>query len=139
MDERASRRVTTLASHLAGHRDVRLNPTAGSGSFGRSWGRKRGADAVLGSVQLAPDVAEAVRRRGPVVALESTIISHGMPYPDNLSMAREVEAIVRANGATPATIAIVAGVPRVGLTDDQLARLAKRGPSASAEAPSLYD
>ena len=130
MDERASRRVTTLASHLAGHRDVRLNPTAGSGSFGRSWGRKRGADAVLGSVQLAPDVAEAVRRRGPVVALESTIISHGMPYPDNLAMAREVEAIVRANGATPATIAIVDGVPRVGLTDDQLARLAKLGPSA---------
>jgi pseudouridine-5'-phosphate glycosidase len=73
---------------------------------------------------LAPDVADALRRGLPVVALESTIISHGMPYPDNLTMAREVEAIVREHGATPATIAIIDGVPRVGLTDDQLVQLA---------------
>ncbi|HYN30015.1 MAG TPA: pseudouridine-5'-phosphate glycosidase [Dermatophilaceae bacterium] len=57
---------------------------------------------------------------GPVVALESTIISHGIPYPRNVAMAREVEGIVRDGGATPATVAVLAGVPRVGLGSDEL-------------------
>jgi pseudouridine-5'-phosphate glycosidase len=71
-------------------------------------------------IQLTDEVADAVAEGRPVVALESTIISHGMPYPRNVQMAREVEAIVRSNGAVPATIAVLGGVPRVGLTDDAL-------------------
>ena len=132
MDERASRRVTTLASHLAcGDRaNVHRNPTAGFASRFGDLFKRDAIDAPKGSVVLAPDVADALRRGLPVVALESTIISHGMPYPDNLTMAREVEAIVREHGATPATIAIIDGVPRVGLTDDQLVQLASLGPSA---------
>lgn len=61
----------------------------------------------------------------PVVALESTIITHGMPYPQNLEMARKVEAMVRENGATPATIVVLDGVLRVGLEDAQLEKLAQ--------------
>ncbi len=61
-----------------------------------------------------PEVADALRSGGPVVALESTIISHGLPRPTNLDVARQIEAAVRAQGAVPATIAIVDGVIRVG-------------------------
>jgi pseudouridine-5'-phosphate glycosidase len=69
----------------------------------------------MGAAQLHPEVADALTRGAPVVALESTIISHGLPRPDNLDVAREVEAAVRAEGAVPATIAVVAGVVRIGL------------------------
>lgn len=69
---------------------------------------------------VAPEVREALADGRPVVALESTIISHGMPYPQNVGMAREVEQIVRDHGAVPATIAILDGRPTVGLADDQL-------------------
>lgn len=69
---------------------------------------------------VAPEVRDALAEGRPVVALESTIISHGMPYPQNVAMAREVEGIVRENGAVPATIAILAGRPTVGLSADQL-------------------
>lgn len=72
----------------------------------------------------SPEVRAALDAGKPVVALESTIISHGMPYPENLAMAREVEAIVRAQGAVPATIAILDGRLKVGLTDEELVRLA---------------
>src|SRR5690606_13413843 len=58
-------------------------------------------------------------------ALESTIISHGMPYPDNVKMALEVESIIRKNGAIPATIAIIEGVIKVGLSNDEIEYLAK--------------
>jgi len=75
-------------------------------------------------LQLSEEVAAALAAGGPVVALESTIISHGMPYPDNVAMAREVEQIVRDGGATPATIAILDGIPRIGLSPDQLELLA---------------
>lgn len=71
-----------------------------------------------------PEVAEALDRKMPVVALESTIISHGLPRPDNLRIAREIEAAVRAGGAIPATIAVVAGTARIGLDDDALAQVA---------------
>jgi len=64
-------------------------------------------------VSVSPDVADALAGGQPVVALESTIITHGMPYPQNLEMAGKVEAIVRAGGATPATIAIMGGRFRV--------------------------
>ncbi len=69
---------------------------------------------------LAPEVAEALATGRPVVALESTIISHGMPYPRNVETAREVEDIIRAGGAVPATIAVLHGVPRIGLNDEEL-------------------
>jgi pseudouridine-5'-phosphate glycosidase len=73
---------------------------------------------------VAAEVAEAIGSGQAVVALESTIISHGMPYPTNVQMAREVEAIVRANGAVPATIAVLDGRCHVGLDDAQLEQLA---------------
>ena len=68
-------------------------------------------------LRLTDEVRTALAEGRPVVALESTIISHGMPYPDNVAMAREVEAIIRDRGATPATIAVLAGVPHIGLDD----------------------
>ena len=71
-------------------------------------------------LRLTDEVRAALDANGPVVALESTIISHGMPYPANVSMAREVESIIREAGATPATIAVLDGVAHIGLSEDQL-------------------
>jgi pseudouridylate synthase len=71
-------------------------------------------------------VADALAGGRPVVALESTIISHGLPRPRNLEVARQVEAAVRDGGALPATIAVLEGTPRVGLGDDDLAAIAER-------------
>ena len=73
---------------------------------------------------LSADVAEALKNGAPVVALESTIITHGMPYPQNLEVARQVETTVREHGAVPATIAILDGELLIGLTDAQLEQLA---------------
>lgn len=73
---------------------------------------------------VRPEIWAAVRAGRPVVALESTIITHGMPYPANLAMAREVEAIVREEGALPATVAVLDGRIKVGLDDGDLERLA---------------
>ncbi|XP_039427564.1 pseudouridine-metabolizing bifunctional protein C1861.05-like isoform X3 [Corvus cornix cornix] len=75
-------------------------------------------------VRIHPSVQEALVEGRPVVALESTIITHGMAYPLNLSMAREVEEIVRTNGAVPATVGILRGQIHVGLTDEELEFLA---------------
>ncbi|XP_050843844.1 uncharacterized protein LOC103819610 isoform X4 [Serinus canaria] len=77
-----------------------------------------------GYVRIHPSVQEALVEGRPVVALESTIITHGMAYPLNLSMAREVEEIVRTNGAVPATVGILRGQIHVGLTDEELEFLA---------------
>lgn len=71
-------------------------------------------------IHIHPEVAAALRDGDPVVALESTIISHGMPYPQNVATAREVEHIVRENGAVPATIAIIKGTCTVGLSSEEL-------------------
>ncbi|KAK6164100.1 hypothetical protein DH2020_000964 [Rehmannia glutinosa] len=81
-------------------------------------------------VKISPEVSEALSLGKAVVALESTIISHGMPYPQNLETAKEVEAIVRQNGAIPATIAILDGIPCVGLSVEELERLAILGRKA---------
>ena len=75
-------------------------------------------------LDLHPEVAEALSAGRPVVALESTIISHGMPFPQNVEMARGVEDVVRENGAVPATIAVLGGRLKVGLTPDELHLLA---------------
>ncbi|KAJ56813.1 pseudouridine-5'-phosphate glycosidase [Actibacterium mucosum KCTC 23349] len=77
------------------------------------------------NLTLSPEVAEARAQGRALVALESTIITHGMPYPQNLETARKVEAQVRAKGAVPATIAVLNGDVCVGLTDDQLSELAQ--------------
>ena len=77
-------------------------------------------------MRIAPEVAEALEARRPVVALESTIISHGLPRPRNLEVAHDVEAAVRSAGAVPATIALVRGEVRVGLDDDALRKIAER-------------
>ncbi|MBW8898248.1 MAG: pseudouridine-5'-phosphate glycosidase [Massilia sp.] len=74
-------------------------------------------------LKFSPEVAAARAAGKPVVALESTIISHGMPYPQNVQTAREVEQVIRAAGAVPATIALIDGRICVGLADDQLERL----------------
>lgn len=80
-------------------------------------------------LSLAPEVAEARAQGRPLVALESTIITHGMPFPQNLDMARAVEDAVRDGGAVPATIALMGGAIHVGLTPDRLEALA-RSPEA---------
>jgi len=76
---------------------------------------------------VTDEVADALSDGRPVVALESTIISHGMPYPQNVAMALEVEAIIREHGAVPATIAVLDGRPRIGLGADDLELLASHG------------
>ena len=76
-------------------------------------------------LSLSPEVAEAVAARTPVIAFESTIISHGMPYPRNAETAREAERIARGAGVVPATIAVLDGKIAVGLTESQLERLAR--------------
>lgn len=76
-------------------------------------------------LELSPEVEAALREGRPVVALESTIISHGMPYPTNIEMAHKVEQIVRDHGAVPATIAILNGKLKAGLTDAEIEYLAQ--------------
>jgi len=78
-------------------------------------------------LDLSPEVAQALSEGKPVVALESTIISHGMPYPQNVETALKVEQTIRDNGATPATIAIIGGRLKAGLTPDEIEYLGKKG------------
>ena len=78
-------------------------------------------------LKLSPEVEEALRTGKPVVALESTIISHGMPYPQNVETATNVERIVRENGAVPATIAIIGGKLKAGLSAEEIEYLGKKG------------
>jgi len=82
-------------------------------------------------LDLHPDVAAALASGRPVVALESTIISHGMPWPQNAEPAFAVEAEVRAHGAVPATIAVIDGRARAGLVADEIERLARAGRSVA--------
>ncbi|MBG9444795.1 pseudouridine-5'-phosphate glycosidase [Cytobacillus firmus] len=76
-------------------------------------------------LEYSEEVLEAKKANKPVVALESTIISHGMPYPQNVQTAKEVEEIIRKNGAVPATIAIINGKIKIGLSDEELEFLAQ--------------
>ena len=82
----------------------------------------------------APEVQAAKDAGRPLVALESTIITHGMPFPANLETALKVEAAVRNGGAVPATIAILGGRPTVGLSIEQIEHLASLGPMGVAKA-----
>ena len=78
-------------------------------------------------LDVNPEVAAAVKEGKPVVALESTIISHGMPYPQNVETALNVERVIRENGAVPATIAIIGGRLKAGLTADEIEYFGKKG------------
>ena len=78
-------------------------------------------------LDIKPEVAEALAAGKPVVALESTIISHGMPYPQNVETALQVEQIIRDNGAVPATIAVIGGRLKAGLTADEIEYFGKKG------------
>ena len=89
-------------------------------------------------LDVNPEVAEALANGKPVVALESTIISHGMPYPQNVETALNVEKIIRENGAVPATIAIIGGRLKAGLTPEEeqaLADAADRPRGETKECP----
>ncbi len=76
-------------------------------------------------MDVLPEVLQALKKNQPVVALESTILSHGMPYPENVAFAGEVEKVVRAEGAVPATIALIGGRIKIGLTPDELTIMCK--------------
>ena len=78
-------------------------------------------------LDISPEVAKALAEGKPVVALESTIISHGMPYPQNVETALNVERIIRENGAVPATIAIIGGRLKAGLTPEEIEYFGKKG------------
>jgi len=78
-------------------------------------------------IDINSEISQALQENKPVVALESTIISHGMPYPKNMETALKVESIVRANGAIPATIAIINGKFKIGLSEDEIEYLGKSG------------
>ncbi len=79
---------------------------------------------TIGGVEVSVEISEALKRPVPVVALESTLISHGLPQPDNLHLAREAEEIVRREGAVPATVGVIGGVPKVGLETAELKLMA---------------
>jgi pseudouridine-5'-phosphate glycosidase len=103
---RVARGVTAPAHH-----DDRVQPSSSP------------APAPAPHLVLSPEVGDALRAGRPVVALESTLLAHGLPRPDNRKAADDVEAAVRAGGAVPATIAVLDGVPHVGLTADQVDRV----------------
>ena len=76
-------------------------------------------------LDIAPEVQNALNQGVPIVALESTIITHGMPWPDNLDMAQKVEETIRAEGVVPATLAVINGIPKIGLNAEDLETLAQ--------------
>jgi len=89
------------------------------------------------TIHYSDEVCEALAGKKPIVALESTIISHGLPRPQNLQVAREVEAIVRMHGAVPATIAVIDGIVHIGLSNSELEAIANRDDIAKASSRDL--
>ena len=83
------------------------------------------AEMLKKYMDITPEVEQAVREGRPVVALESTILSHGMPYPENVAFAAEVERVIRAEGAVPATLAVIDGRLKAGLTAQELERMCR--------------
>ena len=86
----------------------------------RSLCRRFSNQAFKKTVKVSDEVRQAISENVPVVALESTIITHGLPYPENIAMAKEVERLIRQNGAIPASIGFVKGVPTVGLNESEI-------------------
>src|SRR3954454_18147488 len=87
---------------------------------------------VLAALKIAPEVWTALAEGRGVVALESTLIAQGLPWPDNLATAVAAEAAVREAGTVPATVAVLGGVVRVGLTGEEIERLARGSTAGSA-------
>ncbi|KAJ0417047.1 Indigoidine synthase A like protein-domain-containing protein [Aspergillus carlsbadensis] len=110
------RRTATLRASTSGLRSTRLNHSFAQSKF----------------FQVSEEVRDAVATGKPVVALESTIYTHGFPYPDNVALASLLETVVRANGGVPATIGILNGIARVGLRADELIELASTAEKKSA-------
>lgn len=77
------------------------------------------------NLRIVPEVREALACGKPIVALESTVLAQGLPWPTNLEVGTSIEAAIRADGAVPATIAVIDGVPTIGVTDDELERIAR--------------
>ena len=77
-------------------------------------------------LSITPEIKEAIKEGKPIVALESTILSHGMPYPENIEFAHKVEEVVRGEGAIPATMAIIGGKLKVGLNAEELELMCKQ-------------
>lgn len=107
---------------------MRLQPTLHRASLLRRFSVRM----ILSSSRLyiKPEVEEAMKNGCPVVALESTIVAHGMPYPQNYQVAQEVESILRSKGIVPATIAVKSGFGKIGLSDEELHDLARDGSKA---------
>lgn len=84
------------------------------------------SEFVKKHIKFSEEVKEAITHKRPLVALESTIITHGMPYPDNVKTALVVEEIIRKNGVTPATIALIDGIIRVGLSENEIKDFARK-------------
>ena len=87
--------------------------------------RRASASSMKNGTEFSDEVADAIARGAPLLALESTIVAHGLPWPDNLEIGRELEAAARDAGAVPATIAVFDGVAQIGLSDARLERLAR--------------
>jgi pseudouridine-5'-phosphate glycosidase/pseudouridine kinase len=115
------RRLNTIVGHL------RVSPCSGGGSVSLSGEGPPSAAWFSAHVRVSSEVSLALKEGRPVVALESTIISHGMPWPANFETALRVEQTARENGATPATIALLGGIIHVGLERAQLEQLARLG------------
>lgn len=90
-------------------------------------------------LQIHPEVQEAIQTSKPVVALESTILSHGLPYPENLQLSRDISKIIRSKGVIPATIAVKNGTCHVGLTNEDLSDLVLSGVEGRATKCSTRD
>ncbi|EME81311.1 uncharacterized protein MYCFIDRAFT_204263 [Pseudocercospora fijiensis CIRAD86] len=101
----------------------RGNDRTQSSDLGMETARHRSIASNSRYFQVSEEVRQAISEKKPVVALESTIYTHGFPYPENLALASRLESLVRTNGAVPATIGILEGVARVGLRTDELRRL----------------
>lgn len=98
-----------------------------SRAFSTQWNRAaRSRPSSLSDViKISPEVEDALNTFKPVVALETTIYTHGFPHPDNTTLALQLESVVRANGGVPATIGIIDGKAHVGLNSDEILRIAE--------------
>lgn len=105
-----------LLKHMKIHFNLRLPRTISNNFVRRCYSSK--------ILRISPEIQEAVRDNKPVIALETTIYTHGFPFPDNVDLASHLESVVRLNGGIPATIGILHGVARVGLTTQELTELA---------------
>jgi len=108
------------------HHGVRATTLTRLSSFSTSAAKLR-QQHLAPVLNFSDEVKAALANNMPIVALESTIISHGMPYPQNYETAIQVESVVRENGATPATIAILDGQIQIGLSNSQIQSLAELG------------